>query len=91
MPTYEAECPACGECFDYHSSMAGAGRPPRCITCGAKTVKVIMTAPKIQPDMDDFSQLNGGRGLWNDQLNTYVKSKQDTIDKGKARGLKPIG
>lgn len=46
--------------------------------------------PTVKPDMDDFSSMNGGRGMWNDQLSAYVKSTQDTIDKGKARGLAPI-
>ena len=46
--------------------------------------------PTVKPDMDSFHDENGGRGRWNPQLSTYVKSTQDTIDKGKARGLAPI-
>ena len=90
MPTYEAECTVCGACFEYMSTMTNCRKAPRC-ECGGRAEKVVLTAPTCHGDLDDFSSMNGGRGMWNDQLNTYVKSTQDVIDKGKAKGLKPIG
>lgn len=46
--------------------------------------------PTVKPDLDNYSHENGGRGRWNDQLSTHVKSTQDLIDKGKARGYSAI-
>ena len=47
--------------------------------------------PRVKPDLDDFSSENSGRGRFNDQLGTYVKSTRDTIDQAKRRGWRAMG
>lgn len=85
MPVYEYECKTCGEVYEEIFSMSAYPKRIKCL-CGAMADKVVLTAPSIAPDQNDFSQENNGRGRYNPQLRTFVKSKQDTIDKGKARG-----
>lgn len=89
MPLYEYECGACGAVYEESFSMSTYPKRIKCL-CGAQAVKVILTAPAIAPDQDDFSRENAGRGRYNPQLRTYTKSTQDTIDQGKARGWSPL-
>lgn len=89
MPTYEFSCPDCGAAHDRVYAMADVPKRIRCDRCGAWAIKAILTAPSIRPDLNDFSQENGGKGRWNPQLRTYTKSRQDTIDQGRRRGWSP--
>lgn len=86
---YEYACDACGAELECEARMGQAPRWVRC-DCGQRAMKVIsLTA--VRPDLDTFSDENNGRGRWNPQLNQFVKSTQDTLDKAKAQGLRPYG
>ncbi len=47
--------------------------------------------PKVQGDLNDFSHLNGGKGIWNPQVNGYCRNVDEVITKGRAKGYKKIG
>lgn len=87
MPNYQYQCRICQNTGDYYATIAQRAHTPPCEKCGSPiTEKVILTAPRITPDYDDFSTENGGKGRFNKQLMTHVKSTQDAVDKAKARG-----
>jgi hypothetical protein len=46
--------------------------------------------PAVYGDQCDWHTENGGKGRWSTQLRTHVKDRQDLIDKGRKRGLRPI-
>ena len=85
MPTYSFECPICGREEEEYRKMSEYRLPKKC-KCGADMVKGI-NVPRIQPDADDFSTENGGKGRYNKQLNTYVTSVNDAINKAKSKGM----
>ena len=47
--------------------------------------------PTVKGDLDDFSHLNGGRGMWNPQVGGYCRNVDEVITKGRAKGYKKIG
>lgn len=85
MALYDYECNTCQEQREVMHSMHESPNVI-CAACGGSMRRVILSAPAIRPDLNDFSQENKGKGRWNGQLGAYVKSKQDTIDKGKSLG-----
>ncbi len=82
---YEYSCESCGRKFDHEHGMAVHKNTWKC-ECGEMADQVITGGIAVRGDLDDWSQMNGGRGMYNPQLQCHVKSKQDAIDKGKARG-----
>jgi len=85
MPTYEAQCRKCGTTYEYSSSIEDRYNVPNC-PCGGQVDKIINNAPSIRPDLNDFSNENSGKGRFNKQLNTYVTSVDNAIEKAEKRG-----
>lgn len=88
MPTYTFSCRHCGLNFEHTTMMSKFTRKRLC-ACGRFACAVI-SAPAVRGDLSDFSQMNNGRGMYNPQLQCYVKSVQDAVDKGKARGWSKV-
>jgi putative FmdB family regulatory protein len=87
MPLYTCECRACQHTMDYIATVEKRAQTPECEACGSTdTYKVILDAPSIRPDLNDFSTENGGKGRFNKQLMTHVTSQKDAIKKAEARG-----
>lgn len=86
MPTYEAKCVECDLIQEYYCSISDRYDTPICIKCGNKTDKIIFSMPNIRSDLNDFSTENGGKGRFNNQLQTYVTSVDDAINKAKVKG-----
>ncbi len=47
--------------------------------------------PHVEGDKNDFSHLNGGKGIYNPQVGGYCRNVQEVIDKGRAKGFKKMG
>lgn len=61
MPVYESLCHVCGKVQDYYQSAANCYDTPTC--CGAKTEKVIMTAPYGQVDIPAYVSPVSGKWI----------------------------
>ena len=46
----------------------------------------MVSAPAIRPDLDNWSNENGGRGRFNGQLNGWYRSRDDIAAEGARRG-----
>lgn len=86
MPTYEGYCKKCDEAFDYSSEIKFRDVVPVCPHCRGAAARVILTAPRVQPDANDFSKENNGRGRYNAQLRTHIRSVSDGEEKGRRKG-----
>ena len=96
-PLYDYECHKCGDGAEIIHAMKDNPRVP-CPSCGAKMGRVILQAPNIRPDLDDFSherdRKTGLHGRYIPQLAKYPGDKRavfkhvnDAKDAAKRRGL----
>lgn len=83
-PLYQYSCAHCGLNFEHTTMMSKFTRKRLC-ACG-RFANAVISAPAVRGDLNDFSTENGGKGRWNPQLNTYVTSVNDAINKGRAKG-----
>ncbi len=96
MPTYGYICSACSHEFDAFHSMSE--RLHRCPKCKKRKLEREICAPALHLE-EDFSHLNGGKGMFSPQLAQNIHDKspgahflstKDLIRKGKKRGLAPV-
>lgn len=74
MPTYDYECSKCHDSQEVYHGMTQNPKVP-CPTCGHAMGRVILAAPNIRPDLDDFSnerdRRTGLNGRYFPQLAKY--------------------
>lgn len=86
MPTYTYVCEKCGNETEEYRSIAERNNMPDCAHCQSTMTRGV-DAPNIKPDFDDFSRENNGKGRYNKQLNCYVTSVNDAINKASKKGM----
>ena len=77
MPLYEYRCLDCSELQEEYRSVADRDKTPDCNICGGITKKII-SGYRVHGDFDPY---------YDENLETYVRSKQHRKHVMKAQGL----
>lgn len=78
MPIYEAHCDKCGKYQDYYQTVAECHNTPEC--CGAKTQKVILSAPMGIVDIPAYVSPVSGK---------LINSRKQRVEDLKESGSRP--
>ena len=87
MPSYSWECTRCNCQFDVFAPISERDVGEDCPDCGSDKVRRKVDMPAIHPDMDDFSSHNSGRGIYNPQMNGYMRHVNDAKEYAKKHNL----
>ncbi len=96
-PEYDYECLACEHEFSAFHRMSDPNLR-KCPKCKKAKLQKKICAPALHLE-EDFSHLNGGKGMFSPQLaqnihdkspDAHFLSTKDLIRKGKKRGLAPV-
>ena len=87
MPNYAWECRKCGAQFDVYAEIASRDVGEDCPDCGSTHVQRVVTAPAVKGDLDDFSQQNNGRGIYNPQMKGWMRHTNDAKEYARKNNL----
>lgn len=87
MPTYVWRCRKCGASFDVYSDIASRDEAEDCPDCGSAHVQRMPTCSAVRADLNDFSQMNNGRGIYNPQMKGWMRHTNDAKEYARKNNL----